>query len=98
MTVEDRLGEWLPDRPLGRDDLEALEARDAVRRAATVRRSGPGPDALALGLQVELADGRVYVAEFDGEAWTASRYQGANLWWLRERRDERLARRDPSSR
>lgn len=84
---------WLPPRPLDRTDLAALEARDPVRRVATVARRETDAGTFAVGLQVEVRGATVYIADLQDGTWTVERYVGANLWWLRDERGERVDER-----
>ncbi|MFB6171308.1 MAG: hypothetical protein ABEJ23_02160 [Haloarculaceae archaeon] len=94
MATADDLAAWLPGRPLDRDDLAALEARDAVRRAVTVRLAERAAGTFAGGLQIEVDGGLVYLADRTAGRWRVERYTGATAWWLREERADRIDVRD----
>lgn len=84
---------WLPPYPLDRADLETLEARDPVSRVATVDRRETDAGTFAGGLQIEVQGATVYLADLREDAWTVERYAGANLWWLRDERADRVDER-----
>lgn len=91
-TAEDLAG-LLPDRPLDRADLATLESQDGVERVVSVALRQAESDTFADGLQVEVVGGLVYLADLEDRTWTVERYTGANLWWLREERGERVDER-----
>lgn len=93
MTDAETVADWLPPRPLDRADLAALESRDPVTRVAAVDLRETDAGTLAAGLQVEVRGATVFLADLQEGAWTVERYVGANLWWLREERADRIDER-----
>lgn len=91
-TAED-LADLLPDRPLDLADLATLESRDGVERVVSVALRPVDGGTFVDGLQIEVGGGLVYLADLEERTWAIERYTGANLWWLREERDERVDER-----
>jgi len=99
MRTGEEIAAALPSRPLGRDDLDGFEEREAVERVAAVglEPTGGGSGAgtgLAIALQVELETGQVYFLEFEDGNWDGTPHDGPNFWQLPAQREERVESRE----